>query len=386
MLGAMNAKAVPHRQIALEFTPPVTPEGRKARRFRDSLSAVEVADDGRTLFLGVDETVNATPTIERLCFRDDRYAAHEPLALDSLITLPDSTAKKGRVGEIDIEGFAACDSFLWVVGSHSAARKKPKQRSIEEDFKRLARVELGNNRLLLARIPLIASAGGATLSEQDGERRSARLDDLRGVLCNDPLLGPFVGSFKAPNGKRLIIPGKDNGFDIEGLIVAPGAGGSNRVLLGLRGPVLRGWATIVEVAVAPGDKAHELVLGRLEGSKACYRKHLLHLQGLGIRDMRADGNDVLILAGPTMTLEGKVAIYRWIDGMLASTEDTLTDLEPGRLEHVLTLPHGHGEDHPEGFARLPSGEIIVVYDSPGEARCIGEDGVLADVFAVPAAG
>ena len=27
--------------------------------------------------------------------------------------------------EVDIEGLAACDSFLWVLGSHSSARKKP---------------------------------------------------------------------------------------------------------------------------------------------------------------------------------------------------------------------------------------------------------------------
>jgi hypothetical protein len=378
----MNAKAVPHRQVALEFAPSIAPEDRKSRKFRDSLSAMELADDGRTLFLGVDETVNATPTIERLSWTDDRFAAHVPLAVDELLTLPDATAHKGRVGEIDLEGFAACGSFLWVVGSHSSARKKPKHRSLEDDFKRLARIELGDNRLLLARIPLVASPHGATLRERDGDHRSARLDDLRGLLCDDPLLGPYVGSFEASNGKRLTIPGKENGFDIEGLIVTPGPEGSNRVFLGLRGPVLRGWATIVEIAVTGGDKPSQLVAGRLGAGKACYRKHLLHLEGLGIRDLRADGNDVLILAGPTMTLDGHVAIYRWVGGLDAS-EDTLTDLEPGRLEHVLALPHGHGEDRPEGFTLLPSGEILVVYDSPAEARLIGDYGVLADVFAMP---
>ena len=102
----MNAKAVPHRQIALEFAPPAGPEDRKRRKFRDSLSAVEIADDGQTLFLGVDETVNETPTIERLRWTGDRYAAHQPLAVDELLPLPDTTTKKGRVGEIDIEGFA----------------------------------------------------------------------------------------------------------------------------------------------------------------------------------------------------------------------------------------------------------------------------------------
>ena len=378
----MNAKAVPHRQILLEFAPSVAPEGRKARKFRDSLSALELADDGRTLFLGVDETVNATPTIERLSWTGERYAAHAPRPIDELLTLPNTTTKKGRVSEIDIEGFAACGSFLWVVGSHSSARKKPKHRSVEEDLKRLARIELGDNRLLLGSIPLVASPEGAMLSEHDGDNRSARLDDLRELLCDDPLLGPYVGSFEASNGKRVTIPGKENGFDIEGLIVAPGADGTNRVFLGLRGPVLRGWATIVEIAVTRGSKPSQLVAGHLGTGKARYHKHLLHLEGLGIRDLRADGNDVLILAGPTMTLEGHVGIYRWVGGLDAS-EDTLTDLEPGRLEQVLALPHGRGEDHPEGFALLPSGEILVVYDSPADARLVGEHGVLADVFSLP---
>jgi hypothetical protein len=380
----MNAKAVPHRQIVLELAPSVGPEQRKACKFRDSLSAIELADDGSTLFLGVDETVNATPSIERLSLTGDRYTGHESLPIDELLTLPDASLQKGRVGEVDIEGLAVCSSFLWVVGSHSAARKKPKGRSVEEDLKRLARVELGDNRLLLGRIPLVASPQGATLLEREGTYRAARLvDDIRALLCDDPLLGPFLRSYELADGQRVTIPGKDNGFDIEGLIVTPLEAGNSRVFLGLRGPVLRGWATIVELTVTPGDKPNQLGLGRLDSSKARYRKHLLHLDGLGIRDLRADGNDVLILAGPTMTLDGDVAIYRWIDGLHVASEDTLTDLEPGRLVRVLTLPHGRREDRPEGFARLRSGDIIVVYDSPAEARCVGEHAVLADVFALP---
>jgi hypothetical protein len=380
---AMSAKA--GRQISLVFAPPTAPEGKKATKFRDSLSAVELVDGGNTLFVGVDETVDTTPTIERLTWTGDGYAAHQALPVDELLTLADSTPKKGRVGEIDIEGLAVCDSFLWVVGSHSSARKKPKHRSLEEDFERLATVKLSPNRVLLGRIPLVSSADGSTLAKQDGSRRSARLvEDIRERLCDDPLLGPFVGAYKNADGEPLTIPGKDNGFDIEGIVVASGAGGSSRVLLGLRGPVLRGWATILEIAPVEGNKPNQLELGPVDpSSKKRYRKHLLHLDGLGIRDLRADGDDILVLAGPTMTLDGEIALYRWIGGLLPASGDTLTDLAPGQLEHVLTLPRGRGEDRPEGFARLPSGELLVVYDSPADARLTGEHGVLADVFPFP---
>jgi hypothetical protein len=362
-------------------------DAMKPRKFRDSLSAIEQADDGRILFLGVDETVDATPTIERLAWTGEGYAAHEPLRVEEFLSLPDPSAKKGRVGEIDIEGLAVCDSFLWLVGSHSSARKKPKHRSATEDIKRLASVKLGRNRLLLGRIPLVPSAAGSTLAKHDGARRSAHLvEDLREVLCDDPLLGPFVRTYESSDGERFTIPGKDNGFDIEGIVVKPASDASSHVLLGLRGPVLRGWATIVELALIEGDKPSQLVLGPIRPSnKRLYRKHVLNLDGLGIRDLRADGDDVLILAGPTMTLDGQVAIYRWFGGPDAGGGDTLTDLAAGRLEHVLTLPHGHGQDRPEGFMRLPSGELVVVYDGPSGTRLTGEHGVLADVFTLPGA-
>lgn len=382
----MHAQAVPHRQISLQFAPSTGPDDKKPRKFRDSLSALEVADEGRTLFVGVDETVNERPTIERLSWIGDGYAAHQPLILDDFLTLADPTVHKGRVNEVDIEGLSMCDSFLWVVGSHSSSRKKPKHRSVEKDIERLSSVKLGQNRVLLGRIPLTASDGGSTLAKHDGARRSAQLvENLREVLCDDPLLGPFVRSYENGDGESVTIPGKDNGFDIEGIVVKPGYDGSSRVFLGLRGPVLRGWATILELALTEGSKPNQLVLGPLGPSdQRRYRKHVLQLEGLGIRDLRADGDDLLILAGPTMTLDGQVAIYRWVGGLDVANGDTLSELAPGRLEHVCTLPHGHDADRPEGFMRLPSGELLVVYDGPADSRLSGEHGVFADVFAFPA--
>lgn len=41
----------------------------------------------------------------------------------------------------------------------------------------------------------------------------------------------------------MAIPSKDNGLDIEGLAVD-----GRRLLLGLRGPLLRGWSAPLEIA------------------------------------------------------------------------------------------------------------------------------------------
>ena len=184
------------------------------------------------------------------------------------------------------------------------------------------------------------------------------------------------------------LPSKDNGFDVEGLAVRASSDGSTQLLLGLRGPVLRGFAVILELSPS-ADGEEKLELGPLPGGGARYRKHFLDLRGLGVRDLGFVGEDLWILGGPTMALDGPVALFRWRAPLerLASG-DTLTRLDGDRLKRELLLPFGDGDDHAEGFALLPGGspntlELFVVYDSPSEQRLVGAADVLGDVFALP---
>ena len=142
---------------------------------------------------------------------------------------------------------AAADGFLWVVGSHGLKRKNAKpDKDHAENAKRLAKVALDGNRRLLACLPIELDARGEPClvrQAQDG-RRALRLEGdsqtnlLTRALADDPHFGPYMA-----------IPGKDNGLDIEGLAVD-----GHRLLLGLRGPVLRGWSALLEIAVeAHGD-------------------------------------------------------------------------------------------------------------------------------------
>ena len=84
-------------------------------------------------------------------------------------------------------------------------------------------------------------------------------------------------------------------------------------------PVLRGWAMLIELKVVePVDG--RLDLAELDGWRR-YRKHFLDLGGLGIRELLPDPaapDDLLILAGPTMDLDGPVHLFRWAD---AATHD-----------------------------------------------------------------
>jgi hypothetical protein len=117
-----------------------------------------------------------------------------------------------------------------------------------------------------------------------------------------------------------------------------------------------------------------------------YRKHFLDLRGLGVRDLCFHRSDLLVLAGPTMDLDGPAAVYRWPK---AGKADRPMLLGRDDLEQVLEIPYGTGEhdacDHPEGITLFaPDGgkpdELLVVYDSPDARRLRGKGSVRADVF------
>ncbi len=148
-----------------------------------------------------------------------------------------------------------------------------------------------------------------------------------------------------------------------------------RVLLGLRGPVLRGWAFVLELRpYVDEDEPDRLRLAPLDGGRR-YRKHVLDLAGLGVRDLCPHGDDLLVLAGPTMDLEGPVHVFRWHDAM---TVEAPTVVRGDALTREVDLPYGEGTDHAEGIGLLDDDRLLVVYDSPSPER-LRDGAVLADV-------
>jgi hypothetical protein len=317
--------------------------------FHKDLSAV--ARIGDSLFLACDETAS----VERLRrVNDGRFGDHRHFALDGLVDLP-----AGADGEMDIEGLCAVDGFLWIVGSHALKRSKPKREESNGDdaLARMERVDREPNRHFLGRIPLVEEAPGLFMpARSDGGRRAAwaklgkRNSALTRWLADDPHIGPF-----------LSIPAKENGFDVEGLAVR-----GDRIWLGLRGPVLRGHAVVLGLEVA--EKAPGRLKARRTAGERRYRKHLLDTRGLGIRDMRFDGDDLLLLVGPTMSLEGPAFVLRWRD---AVHDDVSGVIDPARIEMVAELPYRLHADHPEGIDLWPEaslGSLLVIYDAPALER------------------
>jgi hypothetical protein len=301
-----------------------------------------------------------------------RFGEVHDFPLSDLLDLPGAAEE-----EADLEGMAAADGFLWVVGSHGLKRKNAKPgRAHAENAKRLAKVVLDGNRRLLACLPIEPDASGAPCLVRQGQdgRRALRLKGdsqtnlLTRALAADPHFGPYMA-----------IPGKDNGFDIEGLAVD-----GRRVLLGLRGPVLRGWSALLEIAVEARED--QLRLAPLDDSGTLIRKHFLQLDGLGIRDLHFSGDDLYILAGPTMVLNGEIRVFKWPGArpLLATNRD------PVRFEMALTesvsLPHGRGTNRAEAICDLPNAltggkpSWLVLYDAPGADRKEGEYAVFGDLL------
>lgn len=370
----------PQSVVRIELNRP--PEGDlEARDIRESLSAV--AQAGPHLWLGCDETA----TLERVTRLDDaRYGEHRTWRLSDVLDLPGDDD-----GEVDVEGLAWVPPYLWMVGSHGRKRGKPDpEQGVEKAFAELADVDQDENRYLLARIPLQEDARGGGLvprrSCPDPHDPSATLtaSRLRGKGQRNALMRAIRDDEHLRPYRK--VPGKDNGFDVEGLAAAGG-----RLFLGLRGPVVRGWAVVLEVEpVEVADRPERLKLRRIGPDGRRYRKHLLDLDGLGVREITADGDDLLVLAGPTMDVRAPATLFRW-RGAVKLEADSITGGD--RLQKLMDLPHDvdGGADHPEGICCVqtdgggPADAVLVVYDSGGPRRQDGS-AVLADVFALPHAG
>ena len=233
--------------------------------------------------------------------------------------------------ETDIEAIAYGDGYLYVAGSHSARRRLMKpELSVRKNRERLLAIRHESPRNRLYRIPFRA---------KDGQLGKPQSIDLSKRLSKDPLLHPFYG-----------IPSKENGIDIEGLAYYEG-----RLLLGFRGPVLRGGYVPVMDLDFDHPKRYQLRFVRLDGQ--------------GIRDLAALESGLLILSGPVNDAPGPFRLWWW-DGQ---------DQIPGKERDVAPVValgevSTAGGAQAEGLALQAqdgqSAEVIVVYDTSTSAQAV----------------
>ena len=335
-----------------------------AEEIRTSLSAARQI--GQYVWLGCDETA----TLERLTFRGDYADEHHHFEVADFLELPSPNDE-----EIDVEGIAYADHYLWFVGSHSLKRKSHKpDKTLEDNLERLHTIERENNRYTLGRIPLIDGQLLPSCPHPDNPTITLTAAQLKHKKSGNELIrrlkdDRYLGSFLAAD-----IPGKDNGFDIEGIAII-----GDRLFLGLRGPVLRGWAVLLELQPSEDDPGI-LKLQKIGTDKERYLKHFINLQGMGIRDLCPWQDQLLILAGPTMALDAPITIFAL---PLADLQSGTPFLHPSVL---IDIPHSPGGDRAEGLTLINTDhpqEVLVVYDAPTSERLQGNDTVLAERFLLP---
>lgn len=335
---------------------------KRSKQASACLSGIEQV--GRDLYLVGDEGV----CLHRLS-PDGKggYGDHESIDLTGPFGLGDADGD----GEADLEGLCRDGGSLWLCGSHSRKRKKIDSAADADALSAFAEPKLERNRLLLGRLPIAnPDTVGATVVAAAG-RRAERFEFLDGkkrtelteAFKKDRLLGPF-----------LDIPSKEGGLDVEGI-----AARGPVVLVGLRGPVLRAYAVVVRLNVVA--RGGWLRLDKAAGAGMTIQ--LLDLDGLGVRDLAVHGNDLLVLAGPTMQLDGPSLVFRWHGAF----DDRDAVVNPANLERILSLPYGYRRDHAEGICVLQRDgrppRLVVVYDSPAAGRSDDGGSYYADVFAIP---
>jgi hypothetical protein len=238
--------------------------------------------------------------------------------------------------EMDLEGIAVDGQTVFVLGSHSARRKKTD-----------AGKAYTKNRAALMSSPEAQPARDVLLRfelDAAGKAGAIQRTSLRGFFDTTE---PFK-SFGA-------IASKENGIDAEGLAVR-----DQRLYIGFRGPVLRGNFTPILRCRFGSPIGDPEVL-------------FVNLGGRGVRDLARVEGGLIILAGPVGEGPGTYQLYLWdgrdgVSGTGAPTSTTSTGL---RLIGDLPLSpskSGVPEDSakPEGVTLIEETshhwEILVVFD------------------------
>lgn len=241
---------------------------KKKEKPNISFNISAVATKGGIFVLGADEGADI------LVFKETDELKYSETA-QRCIPLDGKNCGEEREGaEIDIEGIAWGNKYLYVIGSHSIARKRVKSnKSPEENRRRLETLKFEHTRDQLFRIEL----------DEDGKvAKGSKIKQisLRSLFINHRVLSRFTS-----------IPSKENGIDIEGLAVKE-VDGHDQLYIGFRGPVLRGNHALVMVLEFEEGKFKEK---KIKVDEVYY----LNLDGRGIRGMtELESGGFLLLTGP----------------------------------------------------------------------------------------
>ena len=317
------------------------------------------------------------------------YDRSKAIDIASLFRLEDKELDPRE--EFDLEALtldrASDDSVrLWMIGSHAMGHRKPKGATL----KRLG-LKRQRNRLLFACVELddrgaIRRKSGRHLRiEPAGQTYTTGF--LSALRAARPRADGFLREVSALTEAKIpariadgvgwftpytLASTKENGLDIEGLAIRRRDDDPSSVVahVGLRGPVIDGLAVVIEIDIRDHNK---------RGLKIASgpRFHLLDLCGFGVRDLEWDNNDLLILAGPTMTRQKESVLFRWRDANGANAERSVNDVREVRaIRPIGRLPMAPDCGGPEVITWLGrnSPDCMVLRDGIKGPRLVDRHG------------
>ncbi len=226
--------------------------------------------------------------------------------------------------ELDIEAITyALDNTYYVLGSHSAKRKKVKKK--KDYLKNRKRITIVKKEISRSHVFKLFLNDVGQLNENID---SISLDE---IFAKDEILQLFTE-----------IPSKENGIDLEG-----SAWFDNHIYLGFRGPVLRG--------------NYAIILKLDFNNPIDYQMLFVQLDGRGIRDMIRVKDGFLILSGPVSDGDSRFFVNFWngLDGIPGKNSPDYKNILLGEV----STPEGCKA---EGITLMEETEnkyrVIIVFD------------------------
>jgi hypothetical protein len=271
-----------------------------------------------------------------------RQRVYEVVETEELLQWPEDK-------ELDLEGLARTERYVYAIGSHSQKRKSVDAnpadgKEAKKNRKRLFETAVEPSREYMFRFEV----------EDDGKIKKSKIKlvTLRDLFATHPILRRFQ-----------VIPSKENGIDIEGIA----AGEEDQVYLGFRGPVLRGgYALILIVKLKEDDGELEIKHDVKDDIR------FVHLGGRGVRDMvriSEPGEEprLLILAGPMGDGPASYQVYEWDGQHTVPGTDKPNEQNHAKLQCEIPRPDGEPGAKAEGIALIEASadtlKFVVVYDS-----------------------
>lgn len=308
----------------------------------------------------------------------NRYEIAGTVKMTALFDIADETDKKK---EFDLEALAVDridedTTRLWLIGSHAMGHAKPEDGTLK--LKRLG-LKRERNRLLFGCVDVdkdgLVKGSGRHLRIKP-VRETYTTEFLTALRTAPPAASGLLREVSAlakissDAGIGWFTPytmasTKENGLDVEGLAIRRRAGDPTTAiaLVGLRGPVIDGLAVLIEVGIRDHNKRGLKIVG-------APRFHLLDLHGFGIRDLEWRGEDLLILAGPTMTRQRESALFRWNDAWTQIAKGGKNVVEIGGIEPIGSLPMPEEKSGPEVLTIITpqQPEYMLLRDGIGRHR------------------